>query len=66
MDAVSDDGKPIAIGAYQIQEPYWNAAVQFDSSLSAKGAKWQNCKGKDGVSYSERVIQVRSRLLGFL
>ena len=61
MNAVSVDGK--SIGPYQIQEPYWNAAVQFDSGLSAGGAKWQNCKGKDSVSYSERVMQVRSSLL---
>ena len=61
VNAVSGDGK--SIGPYQIQEPYYNAAVQFDSGLSAQGAKWQNCKGKDSVSYSERVMQVRSSLL---
>ena len=53
-NAVSKDGK--SLGAYQITEPYWNAAVQRDSSLSAKGQKWDNCKGD--LSYSEKVMQV--------
>ena len=55
VDAVGDGGR--SIGPFQIQKSYYDDAVQKDSSLTADGKTYQNCKGPGSIEYSKRVTQ---------
>ena len=48
-DVIGDDGR--AIGPYQIWYPYWQDAVEYDSSI---GGSYADCVNKE---YSERIIK---------
>ena len=54
-NTIGESGR--SYGRYQITEPYYKDAVEFNSSLSGGGKTWENTKGNGSTAYSEQVMQ---------